>query len=150
MPGDVEEVVNYVYAMNYGLDRLSELPISLRLIREVHEKLLRGIRGSERRPGEFRSPQNWIGPTGCTLANASFVPPPPREVMPTLGSLENYIHDESPIPALVKMGLVHAQFETIHPFLDGNGRIGRLLITLMLCERGILRKPLLYIRVCSH
>lgn len=145
IPGDVEEVVNYVHAMNYGLDRLSELPISLRLIKEVHEKLLIGTRGSERRPGEFRSTQNWIGPAGCTLANASFVPPPPHEVIPTLGRLESYIHDESPMPVLVKTGLVHAQFETIHPFLDGNGRVGRLLITLLLCERGILKRPLLYI-----
>ncbi|MHB9124563.1 MAG: Fic family protein [Armatimonadota bacterium] len=145
IPGDVEEVVNYVHAMNYGLDRLAELPISLRLIREVHEKLLEGARGSERRPGEFRTTQNWIGPAGCTLADASFVPPPPHEVVPALGSLENYIHDESPMPVLVKTGLVHAQFETIHPFLDGNGRVGRLLITLLLCERGILSKPLLYI-----
>lgn len=145
IPGDVEEIVNYVHAMNYGLSRLAELPISLRLIREVHEKLIQGSRGSERRPGEFRSTQNWIGPAGCTLADASFVPPPPHEVIPALGSLENYIHDDLPMPALVKTGLIHAQFETIHPFLDGNGRIGRLLITLLLCERGILSKPLLYI-----
>ena len=145
IPGDVEEVMNYVHAMNYGLERLAELPVSLRLIREVHEKLLQGVRGGERMPGEFRTTQNWIGPAGCTIADASFVPPPPHEVMPALGSLEKYIHDESPMPLLVKTGLVHAQFETIHPFLDGNGRVGRLLITLLLCERGILRKPLLYI-----
>jgi Fic family protein len=145
IPGDVGEVVNYVHAMNYGLRRLTELPISLRLIREVHGELLQGGRGGERMPGEIRTTQNWIGPAGCTLADASFVPPPPHEVIPALGNLEKYIHDDSPMPALVKTGLVHAQFETIHPFLDGNGRVGRLLITLLLCERGILRSPLLYI-----
>lgn len=144
-PGDVEEVVNYVAAMNHGLRRLPELPLSLRLIREIHERLLRDVRGSERTPGEFRRTQNWIGPTGCTLNTADFVPPPPHEMMTALGSLEKFIHDRESLPVLIQCGLIHAQFETIHPFLDGNGRVGRLLITFLLCERQILHRPLLYL-----
>lgn len=144
-PGDVEEVVNYVAAMNHGLRRLPELPLSLRLIREIHERLLRDVRGSERTPGEFRRTQNWIGPTGCTLNTADFVPPPPHEMMAALGSLEKFIHDRESLPVLIQCGLIHAQFETIHPFLDGNGRVGRLLITFLLCERQILHRPLLYL-----
>lgn len=143
--GDVGEVVNYVAAMNYGLERLEALPISLRLIREIHERLMRGVRGGSSHPGAFRASQNWIGPQGSILSDASFVPPPPHEMTAALGALERFIHDPAPLPALVKVGLVHAQFETIHPFLDGNGRVGRLLITFMLCERGILKKPLLYL-----
>jgi len=145
IPSDVGEVVNYVSAINYGLTRLGDLPLSLRLIREIHRELLRGVRGDERMPGEFRTSQNWIGPKGCTLAQATFVPPPPEEMKTAMGDLERFLHDDSPMPALIKMGLAHAQFETIHPFLDGNGRIGRLLITFLLCERRILRRPLLYL-----
>ncbi len=144
-PQDVEEVVNYVAAMNSGLARLDKLPVSLRLIREIHAKLMAGVRGGERSPGEFRTTQNWIGPAGSTIAPASYVPPPRHEMSAGLGELVKFIHDEAPMPALVKVGLVHAQFETIHPFLDGNGRVGRLLVTFLLCEREILRRPLLYL-----
>jgi len=144
---DVEEVANYVRAMNHGLRRLETLPVCLRLIREVHEELLAGVRGSERMPGEFRRSQNWIGPAGCTLADATFVPPPVHEMHTALGNLEKFIHTRGTMPDLVQMGLIHANFETIHPFLDGNGRIGRLLVTLLLCERGILAKPLLYLSI---
>jgi Fic family protein len=144
-PQDVEEVVNYVAAMNHGLKRLKTLPLSLRLIREIHRKLLAGVRGSERDPGEFRRSQNWIGPQGCNLQTATFVPPPPSELLHAMGALEKFLHDETPMPILVKVGLAHAQFETIHPFLDGNGRVGRLLITFLLCEKGVLQRPLLYL-----
>lgn len=144
-PKDVEEVVNYVRAMNYGLNRLSELPLSLRLIREIHAELLKGVRGGERTPGEFRHSQNWVGPAGCTLKNAEFVPPPPHEMHAALDNLEKFLHDRTSLPLLIHCGLAHAQFETIHPFLDGNGRIGRLLITLLLCERDVLQRPLLYL-----
>jgi Fic family protein len=143
--GDVAEVVNYVRAMNYGLERLESLPVSLRLIREIHEILLANVRGGRRSPGEFRRTQNWIGPLGCTLAQAAFVPPPPHEMMAALGDLETFLHADVDLPALVNVGLVHAQFETIHPFIDGNGRVGRLLITFLLCQRKILRRPLLYL-----
>lgn len=142
---DVEEVVNYVAAMNHGLQRLASLPLSLRLIREVHQKLMQGVRGGERYPGEFRRTQNWIGPAGCTLNTALFVPPPPDQMTLALSNLETFLHDRTSLPVLVHCALAHAQFETIHPFLDGNGRVGRLLITLLLCEREILRLPLLYL-----
>lgn len=145
MPPDVEEVVNYVKAMNYGLQRLEGLPLSLRLIREIHEVLLKDTRGSNRNPGEFRRTQNWIGPPGATIMDAAFVPPPIPEMMEALGDLEKFIRSEEPMPALVKCALAHVQFETIHPFLDGNGRLGRLLITFMLCEKKILKRPLLYL-----
>lgn len=144
-PQDVEEVVNYVAAMNHGLGRLSEIEVSLRLIKEIHAQLLAGVRGSERSPGEFRQTQNWIGSPGCTLTTASFVPPPPHEMNSALHNLEKFLHDLTPMPDLIKVGLAHAQFETIHPFLDGNGRIGRLLITFLLCEKKILKRPLLYL-----
>jgi Fic family protein len=144
-PRDVAEVVNYVAAMNYGLTRLSELPVSVRLIREIHEKLLDGVRGSRLAPGELRHTQNWIGPGGCTLREATFVPPPPNIVPEALGDLEKFLHGGSDLPLLIKIGLAHAQFETIHPFLDGNGRVGRLLITFLLCESGVLHKPVLYL-----
>jgi len=144
-PKDVDEVVNYVAAMNYGLARLSELPVSVRLIREIHEKLLDGVRGSRLAPGELRRTQNWIGPGGCTLNEATFVPPPPDVVPQALGDLEKFLHGESGLPLLIKIGLAHAQFETIHPFLDGNGRVGRLMITFLLCESGVLHKPVLYL-----
>lgn len=143
-PKDVQEVVNYVGAMNYGLERLKTFPLSLRLIREIHAKLLTGVRGSNRAPGEFRTTQNWIGPDGCSLANATFVPPPVPEMQVALGDLEKFLHDDS-LPLLIQCGLAHAQFETIHPFLDGNGRVGRLLITFLLCQRRALERPLLYL-----
>jgi len=149
MPGvpldDVQEVSNYVAALNHGLTRLSEgFPLSLRLIREVHAILLGKGRGSNKTPGEFRRSQNWIG--GTRPGNAAFVPPPPEELTQCLGSLELFLHDQpQPTPILVKAALAHLQFETIHPFLDGNGRIGRLLITLLLCERKVLREPMLYL-----
>lgn len=144
-PKDVDEVVNYVTAMNYGLDRLRELPLSVRLIKEIHERLLHDVRGARLTPGEIRRSQNWIGPGGCTLNEATFVPPPPHEVPDALGALETFLHSESSLPQLIQIGLAHAQFETIHPFLDGNGRIGRLLITFLLCQREILLKPVLYL-----
>ncbi|HLJ62899.1 MAG TPA: Fic family protein [Stellaceae bacterium] len=144
-PRDVEEVINYVAAMNHGIDRLKDLPVSVRLIREIHERLLRGVRGAHFSPGELRQSQNWIGPGGCTLNEATFVPPPPHEVPEALGRLERFLHTDDGLPLLVKIGLAHAQFETIHPFLDGNGRVGRLLITFLLCEKGVLQKPVLYL-----
>lgn len=145
LPLDVEEVFNHVAAMNYGLERLTSLPLSLRLIREVHERLMTGVRGAEKSPGEFRRSQNWIGPSGASLQNASFVPPPPHEMLESLGDLERFLHELGPLPALVHAGVAHAQFETIHPFLDGNGRVGRLLITLLLVNGGIIGRPLLYL-----
>ncbi len=143
--GDVGEVVNYVNAMNYGLDRLKEFPLCLRLIREIHEKLLNNGRGSNRNPGEFRKTQNWIGPAGCTLANARFVPPIVPDMEKALDNLESFFYADDNIPALIKIALIHSQFESIHPFLDGNGRMGRLLITFWLCHQGILSQPLLYL-----
>lgn len=141
---DIREVSNYVDAMMYGLDRMATLPISLRLIREMHGRLLDSGRGATQNPGEFRSSQNWIG--GTRPGNAMFVPPPPNEVMNCLGDWERFLHsDAQDIPPLIKAGLLHVQFETIHPFLDGNGRLGRLLITLFLCAEGVLRQPLLYL-----
>lgn len=142
---DVNEVVNYVNAMNWGLARLEEFPLSLRLIRNIHAKLLQNTRGSHRNPGEFRTSQNWIGPAGCTLNTATFVPPTVPDMEAALGDLEKYFYEEDYTPALVKIALIHAQFETIHPFLDGNGRMGRLLITFWLCQQEILTKPLLYL-----
>lgn len=143
-PTDAVDVVNYIHALDYGLERLSDLPLSLRLICEIHEKLMTGTRGHEMNPGEFRRSQNWIGPKGCKLTEARFVPPP-DEMKVALGNLELFLHDESPMPLLMRVGLAHAQFETIHPFLDGNGRVGRLLITFLLCERSALKRPLLYL-----
>jgi Fic family protein len=142
---DVQEVSNYVAAMNHGLTRLrSGFPLSIRLICEIHDILLSHGRGSEKQPGEFRRSQNWIG--GTRPGNAAFVPPPPEMVMECMGSLELFLHDDRPnIPLLIKAGLLHAQFETIHPFLDGNGRLGRLLITFLLCAKGVIREPILYL-----
>lgn len=144
---DAGEVVNYVAAMNHGLNRLKTLPLSLRLLREIHARLMKDVRGSERSPGEFRTSQNWIGAQGCNLMTATFVPPPPHEMVAALDNLEKFLHDSQGLPPLVQCGLAHAQFETIHPFLDGNGRVGRLLITLLLCEQRILERPLLYLSV---
>jgi Fic family protein len=143
-PRDVRDVVNYVDAMNHGLARLVELPLSLRLVREIHARLLDGVRGSAREPGEFRQSQNWIGAAGATVRKAVFVPPPGHGVLGAMGDLERFWYDRN-LPPLIRAGLSHAQFETIHPFLDGNGRVGRLLITLMLCREGVLRRPLLYL-----
>jgi len=142
---DVREVQNYVHAMEHGLERLEDLALSLRLIRELHAILMKGVRGERATPGEFRQSQNWIGPPGCTLNDATFVPPPVAEMQEALGHLEKFLHANTQLPPLVELALIHYQFETIHPFLDGNGRIGRLLITLFLCQRGILNKPLLYL-----
>ncbi|MDE0078621.1 MAG: Fic family protein [Caldilineaceae bacterium] len=144
-PKDAAEVINYVSAMNYGLERLSTLPVSTRLICEIHGELLRGVRGSHLTPGEVRTSQNWIGPEGCTLLEANFVPPPPSELAEAMSSLERFIHYDTELPLLIKIGLVHAQFETIHPFRDGNGRVGRLLITFLLCQQRILTRPVLYL-----
>lgn len=145
MPRDVDEVINYVRAMRHGLERLPTLPVSVRLIREIHSELMQGVRGGKLQPGELRSSQNWIGPAGCTLLDASYVPPPHAEVPRLLGELENFLHCDDGLPLLVKIALAHVQFETIHPFLDGNGRVGRLLITFLLTERGVLHKPVLYL-----
>jgi Fic family protein len=139
--GDVTEVSRYVEAMTHGLQRLRNgFPLSNRLLREMHEILLATGRGAQKTPGEFRQSQNWIG--GTRPGNAAFVPPPPQDVPHCMGELEKFLHSDT--PALVKAALAHLQFETIHPFLDGNGRIGRLLITLLLCHEGVLREPLLY------
>jgi Fic family protein len=140
---DIDEVVNYIKAMNYGLERLKALPLSNRLTREIHRQLLSGVRGEEKSPGEFRKSQNWIG--GRNPTEALYVPPPPYEMEQALGDLEKYIHSDSPMPVLMKTGFIHSQFETIHPFLDGNGRMGRLLITFFLCQQGVLKRPLLYL-----
>jgi len=142
---DVQEVSNYVAALNHGLKRMRDgFPLSLRLIREIHEVLLSKGRGSHAQPGEFRKSQNWIG--GTRPGNAAYVPPPPEYVLDCMGQLETFIHREgSSLPLLIRAGLVHAQFESIHPFLDGNGRVGRLLITFMLCAEEVLREPVLYL-----
>ncbi len=144
-PQDVDEVFNYVRAMNHGLARLDATPISIGLLREIHRELLAGTRGHALAPGELRTTQNWIGPPGSPLAEATFVPPPPQEVPGALARLERFVQDGAGLPLLIKVGLAHAQFETIHPFRDGNGHLGRLLVTLMLCEREALPKPVLYL-----
>lgn len=143
-PADLREVGNYVVALERGVERLGKLPLSLRLLREVHERLMRGVRGDVATPGEFRRSQNWIGPAGCTLADATFVPPPPDQLMECLGAWEKFLHDDA-LPPLVHAAFAHSQFEAIHPYLDGNGRVGRLLITLLLIEKGVLPSPLLYL-----
>lgn len=143
IPDDVKEITNYIDAMNYGVKRLDTLPLSLRLIRELHKILLTGTRGESKKPGEFRKTQNWVG--GRTIELASYVPPPPEEMKRLLDNLEKYLHDKSDIPVMIKTALMHVQFEMIHPFLDGNGRIGRLLITFYLFHENILKRPLLYI-----
>ena len=144
LPTDVAETVNYVRAIRIGLSLLDELPLSGRLIRRVHEELMTGVRGQERSPGEFRKTQNWIGPGGCTLETAAFVPPAPDDLPAAVRDFEVFLNG-SDDPPLVMAGLAHAQFETIHPFLDGNGRVGRLLITLLLVQRRLLARPLLYL-----
>ncbi len=142
---EVKEVINYVKAMDHGLMRLKDFPFSSRLIREIHAVLLAGTRGRSKTPGEFRRSQNWIGAAGARLAEAVFVPPPADAVEELISDLEKFLHGADPLPPLVKIALAHAQFETIHPFLDGNGRVGRLLITFYLCWQGILSRPLLYL-----
>ena len=144
VPSDVDEIKNYIDAMNYGMRRLKRLPLSWRLVREMHKRLLRGVRGHHKSPGEFRRSQNWIG--GPTLETASFIPPPPYVLPDALSQLEKFFYDgPAKLPPLIKAGLIHAQFETIHPFLDGNGRTGRLLITFYLCQEKVLGRPLLYL-----
>ena len=145
LPSDVREVVNYVQALTYGIRRLNTLPLSNRLIRELHATLMEDVRGQERHPGEFRRSQNWIGQPGATLDGAIYVPPPASEVPQAMSDLERFLHSPQGIPLLVHAGLAHAQFEMIHPFLDGNGRVGRLLITLLLQHHGVLHQPMLYL-----
>lgn len=142
---DVREVRNYVGALEHGIQRLGDLPLSLRLIREIHARLMEGARGGHATPGEFRRSQNWIGRPSPTIDTAEYVPPPPQEMTKALGDWERFLHDRDVLPDLVQCALVHEQFEAIHPFLDGNGRIGRLLITLFLVDRGRLCEPLLYL-----
>jgi len=144
---DLKEVINYLTALNYGLKRLESLPLSLRLVRELHERLMTGARGGtpNMTPGEFRRSQNWIGPAGCNLNDATFVPCPSDQLIRILGDWELFLHEREKVPVLIQCALMHYQFETIHPFLDGNGRVGRLLITLFLCEREVLPSPLLYL-----
>jgi len=143
-------VLNYVRALEYGLERLDTLPVSLRLIRELHERLMAGVRGEHAAPGEFRSSQNWIGPPNCTLNEAEFVPPPVPHMHEALDAFERYLHSEDVYPPLVRLALIHYQFEAIHPFVDGNGRIGRLLISLLLVEWGLIPLPLLYLSAFFH
>jgi Fic family protein len=140
---DTLEVYNYVRALDYGLERLNSIPISLRLIREIHQILMEGVRGEQSTPGQFRRSQNFVGPPNCTLETATYVPPPVEEMLTALDNLEKFIHAPSDLPPLARAALIHYQFEAIHPFLDGNGRICRLLIILMLCEWGLLLQPLL-------
>lgn len=147
---DVREVLNYVRALEYGLERLSTLPVSLRLIRELHERLTAGVRGEHATPGEFRRSQNWIGSPNCTLNEAQFVPPPVLQMHEALDAFEKYLHADDVYPPLVRLALVHYQFEAIHPFVDGNGRIGRLLISLLLVEWKLLPLPLLYLSAYFH
>ncbi|MBD3278239.1 MAG: Fic family protein [Candidatus Aegiribacteria sp.] len=142
---DVREVANYVKAMEYGLSRLNDLPMSLRLIKELHSILMNEVRGYKSTPGEFRRSQNWIGPPGCLLSGASYVPPPVNEMKDALSDLESYFHSETDTPPLIKLAMIHYQFESIHPFLDGNGRIGRLLTSLQLVAYDLLPQPLLYL-----
>ncbi|HLB53317.1 MAG TPA: Fic family protein [Chlamydiales bacterium] len=142
---DVEEVVNYIKALNHGMQRLVEFPMSIRLIKEIHAILLQGVRGNDKTPGEFKKSQNWIGPAGSTPSTASFIPPPPKEALDAMGELELFLHKNSDIPLLINCALIHYQFETIHPFLDGNGRLGRLLITFYLYWKKALQYPMLYL-----
>src|SRR6266513_2337002 len=148
---DTAEVVNYVRALNYGIRRLADLPLSLRLIREIHAELMRGVSGDAKAPGELRKTQNWIGAHGANLANATFIPPPVPDMTEALDNFEKFLHERkehperAPLPAIIECALAHFQFETIHPFVDGNGRLGRLLIVFYLIERQVLGQPLLYL-----
>ncbi|NGX54554.1 MAG: Adenosine monophosphate-protein transferase SoFic [Chlamydiae bacterium] len=143
-PADLLEVRNYIFALDYGLKLLNDIPLSLRLIKEIHKQLMQGVRGHHATPGEFRRSQNWIGLPGCTLATAKYVPPPPEDLLNCLSAFELFLHSKQ-LPPLIHIALCHYQFEAIHPFLDGNGRVGRLLITLLIIEQGILPAPLLYL-----
>ncbi len=145
MRDDVQEIENYIDGIDYGLEKLGELPICARLIRGIHRRILRGARGENRAPGQFRKIQNWIGPPGCTREEATYVPPPPGRVAKLLADLERFINEDERFPVLIRAALVHQQFESIHPFLDGNGRVGRLLVTLMLIDAGFLQRPTLYL-----
>ncbi|MCP4211150.1 MAG: Fic family protein [Halieaceae bacterium] len=147
---DVREVLNYVHALEYGLERLQTLSVSLRLFRELHQRLMSGVRGEKLTPGEFRRSQNWIGRPGCTLEEADYVPPSLDDLLDALSSLESYLHREPEYPPLIRLAFIHYQFEAIHPFLDGNGRIGRLLITLLLSHWELLPLPLLYLSAYFH
>ncbi|MFH1875667.1 MAG: Fic family protein [Candidatus Omnitrophota bacterium] len=141
----VQEVINYIKAMNQGLEELTNLPMSLRLINSIHKKLLEGVRGKEKDPGEYKRKQNWIGAPGCTLNEAMYIPPPPHMMLELMGDWESYYHARKDVPPLVEAAILHSYFETIHPYIDGNGRVGRLIITFMLCEKKVLDKPLLYL-----
>ncbi|MEK6734778.1 MAG: Fic family protein [Pseudomonadota bacterium] len=143
-PDDLQEVNNYIIALDYGVSRLKELPLSLRLLKEIHENLMQGVRGSHATPGEFRKSQNWIGSPGCTLNTAKYVPPSPEKMLEALNKFEEFLHNRT-LPPLIHIALCHYQFEAIHPFLDGNGRVGRLLITLLLIEHKLLPSPILYL-----
>ncbi|MFH1644463.1 MAG: Fic family protein [bacterium] len=142
---NVEEVANYIRALNYGIKKLKTFPMSIRLLKELHSILLKNVRGKKKTPGDFKKSQNWIGPAGCTLQDATFVPPPPEEAKKAISDLEKFIYKKATLPELINCALIHYQFETIHPFLDGNGRLGRLLITFYLCWKGVLQNPLLYL-----
>lgn len=144
-PQDYQEIINYINAINYGLKRIREddFPMTLRLFREIHERILKEVRGQYKTPGEFRKSQNWIG--GASIHTASYIPPTTDDMILAMNNFESFIHNKKPMPVLLKIGLIHSQFETIHPFLDGNGRVGRLLITLLLCHYGLLAKPALYL-----
>ncbi len=142
---DVNEVANYLKAMRHGLARLRDLPLSNRLVRELHARLLEGVRGEYATPGEFRRSQNWIGRPGVSLENADYVPPPPEQIAQLMSNWERFLHEVRDVPLLIQCAIMHYQFEAIHPFLDGNGRVGRLLISLFFCERGALSQPLLYL-----
>lgn len=144
---DIAEVFNYVEAMNHGIERLASLPLSTRLLREIHRELMKDVRGADKAPGQLRESQVWIGAENSTIEEATFVPPAPHMVADAMADLERYLHEDSKVPLLVKTGLAHYQFETIHPFLDGNGRMGRLLVTFYLCHQGALTRPLLYLSV---
>jgi Fic family protein len=141
----VQEVINYIDAMNQGLEELKNIPMSLRLINTIHKKLLEGVRGKDKNPGEYKRKQNWIGPAGCTLNEAMYVPPPPHMMLELMGDWESYYRAQKDVPPLIEAAMLHSYFETIHPYIDGNGRVGRLLITFMLCEKKVLDKPLLYL-----
>ena len=142
---DTREVVNYVHALNLGLERLNELPICVRLTNEVHARLMHGVRGEDKTPGQLREHQNWIGTRGTNIEDARFIPPPPELVSDLMADWERFVNEDLEMPALIQCALMHYQFEAIHPYLDGNGRIGRLLITLFLCAREVLPTPLLYL-----
>lgn len=142
---ETEEIVNYVHALNYGIELLDKLPISIRYFKEIHKELLKGVRGESKNPGELRHSQNWIGPQGCNLSNATFIPPSVDKMKDALNDLEIYMNENTNISQLIKIALIHYQFETIHPFLDGNGRLGRLMIPLWLKENNYLSNPLLYL-----